>query len=136
MQRYGYLNNNLSIGFWAAEIKLILKFQPDVVVNCAALSVPRACEVDPDAAMSINVPSSLVKWLLSFETNDTLLIHLSTDQGLFHWAFSIWALYIFIHFVLASQTNKWKNMNWIIALVQKKKEAFSRIIKHDSCKLL
>ncbi|XP_015901706.3 uncharacterized protein LOC107434732 [Ziziphus jujuba] len=54
--------------------------QPDVVVNCAALSVPRACEVDPAAAMAVNVPSSLVKWLLSFENNSTLLIHLSTDQ--------------------------------------------------------
>ena len=55
--------------------------QPDVVVNCAALSVPRACEVDPEAAMSINVPTSLVKWLLSFKEKSTLLIHLSTDQG-------------------------------------------------------
>ncbi|XP_030486683.2 uncharacterized protein LOC115703592 [Cannabis sativa] len=54
--------------------------QPDVVVNCAALSVPRVCEADPDAAMSINVPSSLVNWLLSFEVKNTLLIHLSTDQ--------------------------------------------------------
>ncbi|EXC16342.1 Putative AC transposase [Morus notabilis] len=54
--------------------------QPDIVVNCAALSVPRACEVDPPAAMSINVPSSLVKWLSSFGVNSTLLIHLSTDQ--------------------------------------------------------
>lgn len=54
--------------------------QPDVVVNCAALSVPRACEVDPEAAMSINVSTSLVKWLLSFEEKSTLLIHLSTDQ--------------------------------------------------------
>lgn len=56
--------------------------QPDVVVNCAALSVPRACEVDPDAAMSINVPSSLIKWLSSLQScPDVLLIHLSTDQG-------------------------------------------------------
>ncbi|KAJ8450192.1 hypothetical protein Cgig2_033386 [Carnegiea gigantea] len=55
--------------------------QPDVVVNCAALSVPRACEVDPEAAMSINVPTSLVKWLLSFKGKSTLLIHLSTDQA-------------------------------------------------------
>jgi dTDP-4-dehydrorhamnose reductase len=51
------------------------------VVNCAALSVPRVCEKDPDAAMSINVPCSLVNWLSSFEERDTLLIHLSTDQG-------------------------------------------------------
>ena len=55
--------------------------QPHVVVNCAALSVPRVCEKDPDAAMSINVPNSLVNWLSSFEERDTLLIHLSTDQG-------------------------------------------------------
>ncbi|XP_021902344.1 methionine adenosyltransferase 2 subunit beta [Carica papaya] len=54
--------------------------QPHVVVNCAALSVPRACEADPGAAMSINVPSSLIGWLSSFNEKTTLLIHLSTDQ--------------------------------------------------------
>ncbi|GAB4861809.1 hypothetical protein Ancab_037065 [Ancistrocladus abbreviatus] len=54
--------------------------QPDVVVNCAALSVPRACEVDPAAAMSINVPTPLVNWLSSFKEKSTLLIQLSTDQ--------------------------------------------------------
>ncbi|XP_057531673.1 uncharacterized protein LOC130809859 isoform X1 [Amaranthus tricolor] len=54
--------------------------QPDVVVNCAAVSVPRACEVDPVAAMSVNVPTSVVNWLLSFKEKETLLIHLSTDQ--------------------------------------------------------
>lgn len=52
-------------------------------MNCAALSVPRVCEKDPDSAMSINVPSSLVIWLSSFsEKKGTLLIHLSTDQGI------------------------------------------------------
>ncbi|KAF5464198.1 hypothetical protein F2P56_014292 [Juglans regia] len=54
--------------------------QPDVVVNCAALSAPRACEMDPSAAMSINVPSSLVTWLSNFKETSTLLIQLSTDQ--------------------------------------------------------
>ena len=58
--------------------------QPDVVVNCAAVSVPRACEVDPVAAMSVNVPTSVVNWLLSFKEKETLLIHLSTDQGTIH----------------------------------------------------
>ncbi|CAN4125718.1 unnamed protein product [Withania somnifera] len=53
---------------------------PDVVVNCAALSVPRACEVDSTAAMAINVPSVLVKWFSNFSNGITLLIHLSTDQ--------------------------------------------------------
>uniref|UniRef100_A0A7N0ZQT3 RmlD-like substrate binding domain-containing protein n=1 Tax=Kalanchoe fedtschenkoi TaxID=63787 RepID=A0A7N0ZQT3_KALFE len=54
--------------------------QPDVVVNCAALSVPRECEANPDRAMSVNVPHTLVKWLSSFEGEKPLLIHLSTDQ--------------------------------------------------------
>lgn len=54
--------------------------QPDVVVNCAALSIPRACEADPASAMSINVPSALVAWMSSFSNNKALLIHLSTDQ--------------------------------------------------------
>lgn len=53
--------------------------QPDVIVNCAALSVPRVCETDPTAAMAINVPSSVVKWLSNFG-DSVLLIHLSTDQ--------------------------------------------------------
>lgn len=51
-----------------------------MVVNCAALSAPRACEIDPTAAMSINVPSALVNWLSSFGQSTTLLVHLSTDQ--------------------------------------------------------
>ncbi|XP_042510422.1 dTDP-4-dehydrorhamnose reductase isoform X1 [Macadamia integrifolia] len=54
--------------------------QPHVVINCAALSVPRICEMDPAAAMATNVPSSLVKWLSSFGESGSLLIHLSTDQ--------------------------------------------------------
>ncbi|KAK8963197.1 hypothetical protein KSP40_PGU012977 [Platanthera guangdongensis] len=55
--------------------------QPHVIINCAALSIPRACEVDPAAAMDINVPTSLIDWLSSFRDDSILLIHLSTDQG-------------------------------------------------------
>lgn len=63
-------------------VTIILLFQPDVVINCAAMSVPRACEMDPEAAMSVNVPTALVKWLSSFgESSNSLLIQLSTDQG-------------------------------------------------------
>ncbi|XP_059076112.1 uncharacterized protein LOC131076663 isoform X1 [Cryptomeria japonica] len=55
--------------------------QPHVVVNCAALSVPRACESNTSAAVAINVPSTLIKWMSSFNDTETpLLIHLSTDQ--------------------------------------------------------
>lgn len=63
---------------------------PDVVVNCAAISVPRACEVDPASAMATNVPTSIVDWLSrsAIAGTDhphqspytTLLIHMSTDQ--------------------------------------------------------
>lgn len=59
----------------------ICLYQPDVVVNCAAISIPRACEADPAAAMAVNVPSALIKWLSSFSVPGMLLIHLSTDQG-------------------------------------------------------
>nr|GMD65011.1 methionine adenosyltransferase 2 subunit beta [Ipomoea batatas] len=54
--------------------------QPDIVINCAALSIPRACEADPEAALAINVPYALVRWLSSFDENKTFLMHLSTDQ--------------------------------------------------------
>lgn len=54
---------------------------PRVVINCAALSIPRECESDPAAAMAINVPSTLVQWLSSFTgIKAPLLIHVSTDQ--------------------------------------------------------
>ncbi|KAJ9556325.1 hypothetical protein OSB04_010939 [Centaurea solstitialis] len=39
------------------------------------------CETDPSTvAMSVNVPSSLIKWLSSCTTSNMLLIHRSTDQ--------------------------------------------------------
>ncbi|WOG90471.1 hypothetical protein DCAR_0209715 [Daucus carota subsp. sativus] len=64
-------------GFDAISVKF---GQPDVVVNLAALSVPRACEMDPVTAMCVNVPSALIEWFSSFEDETTLLIHLSTDH--------------------------------------------------------
>eukprot|EP00897_Mesotaenium_endlicherianum_P010791 jgi/Mesen1/9740/ME000695S09046 len=54
---------------------------PDVVVNCAAISVPRECEQDPEAAYALNVPHALVSWLKTLGSErQPLLIHLSTDQ--------------------------------------------------------
>jgi dTDP-4-dehydrorhamnose reductase len=55
--------------------------QPSVVVNCAAISVPRECEQNPELADAVNVPQSIIQWLKSFSHNKPLLIHLSTDQG-------------------------------------------------------
>lgn len=55
--------------------------QPDVVVNCAAMSVPRECEADSERAFATNVPKALVEWLAaSALERQPLLIHLSTDQ--------------------------------------------------------
>eukprot|EP00270_Netrium_digitus_P008170 TRINITY_DN2422_c0_g1_i1.p1 TRINITY_DN2422_c0_g1~~TRINITY_DN2422_c0_g1_i1.p1 ORF type:complete len:345 (-),score=84.00 TRINITY_DN2422_c0_g1_i1:53-1024(-) len=54
---------------------------PDLVVNCAAISVPREYDENPDDAMAINVPTCLVDWLLGLNTpRPPLLVHLSTDQ--------------------------------------------------------
>lgn len=72
----------VSVIFWYIVINYsFFVFKPDVIVNCAAISVPRECEVDPEAAMAINLPTSLVNWMLGFGNGDSLLIHLSTDQG-------------------------------------------------------
>lgn len=55
----------------------------DVVVNCAAISSPAACEKHPEQARAINVPNRLLDSLelhkVGHET-ETLLIHLSTDN--------------------------------------------------------
>ena len=53
--------------------------RPDVVVNLAALSQPRACEADPAAAAAVNVPSALLDWL-GDSLRDVLFVHASTDQ--------------------------------------------------------
>ena len=50
----------------------------------AAISVRRACEVDPKDAMAINLPSALLSWMEGFGNGNSLLIHLSTDQGIYH----------------------------------------------------
>ncbi|KAH7429580.1 hypothetical protein KP509_09G057100 [Ceratopteris richardii] len=54
---------------------------PQVVINCAAVSIPRECEADPVSARSINVPHALISWLSSLSDVDPpLLVQLSTDQ--------------------------------------------------------
>lgn len=53
--------------------------KPDVVINCAAISSPKACEENPEHAEAINVPTHLISCLKSMDSTP-LLIHLSTDQ--------------------------------------------------------
>jgi nucleoside-diphosphate-sugar epimerase len=61
----------------------VLGFQPDVVINCAAVSQPAACEQDYQAARALNRPEQLVQALQQLQEQHgktALLIHLSTDQ--------------------------------------------------------
>lgn len=61
----------------------VLGFRPQVVINCAALSQPAACEHDYEACRALNRPSQLVEALCRLEQQHAvtaLLIHLSTDQ--------------------------------------------------------
>lgn len=57
----------------------ITTVKPDVVILCAAISSPKACEENPEHAEAINVPIHLISCLKSMDTTP-LLIHLSTDQ--------------------------------------------------------
>lgn len=64
-------------------IEAVTTFRPDVVINCAALSQPAACEQDYEACRALNRPAKLVEALIELEDQQhvtALLIHLSTDQ--------------------------------------------------------
>lgn len=55
----------------------------DVVINCAAVSSPAACELAPIAARAINVPNALLDSLEKARKTSSMepfLIHISTDQ--------------------------------------------------------
>lgn len=55
----------------------------DVVVNCAAISVPSVCEKDPEKARAVNAPNALLEQLRhqqKFTGIAALLVHFSTDQ--------------------------------------------------------
>lgn len=60
------------------------KFGPvDVVVNCAAISSPAACEKDAATARAVNVPVFLLECLEQHKQRwqrEPLLVHISTDQ--------------------------------------------------------
>ncbi|UPR03282.1 RmlD substrate binding domain-containing protein [Chloropicon primus] len=55
--------------------------EPQVVVNCAAISQPMVCEEERERSRSVNVPTTLVNdCLLSRCEGRPFLIHLSTDH--------------------------------------------------------
>lgn len=60
----------------AAVHKLLTTNSPDVVVHCAAISSPAACERDAERARSVNCPAALIEALPA----GAGLIFFSTDQ--------------------------------------------------------
>ncbi|KAL3155375.1 hypothetical protein ABBQ38_010936 [Trebouxia sp. C0009 RCD-2024] len=55
----------------------------DVVINCAAISSPAACEKEEQTARAVNVPTKLLDALdlhRAAHAKEPLLVHLSTDQ--------------------------------------------------------
>lgn len=61
----------------------VLDFKPHIVMSCAAVSQPAACERDYEACRALNVPKQLVRALQQLQQQhsiEALLIHTSTDQ--------------------------------------------------------
>ena len=54
--------------------------EPNVVINCAAISQPRICEEKGELARSVNIPTKLVEWLSEHFHDRPLLVHMSTDH--------------------------------------------------------
>lgn len=77
---------NLATGEGLTEA--LSAFKPQVVINCAALSQPAACETDYEACRALNCPTQLVAGLKQLEQQHgirALVIHLSTDQVGWPW---------------------------------------------------
>jgi dTDP-4-dehydrorhamnose reductase len=58
--------------------KIFKKFQPDVIIHCAALTDVEKCEVDPELANSINVKATEIITKEAKEL-DSYLMYISTD---------------------------------------------------------
>lgn len=57
----------------------LLAFQPHIIIHCAAMSSPGACEKDPERAMQVNSPPGFLPALAALRTSP-LVIYISTDQ--------------------------------------------------------
>ena len=74
----GYTFCPLDITQPKAILEFFHKVRPDVVINCAALSVPDYCELHHDAAYQLNV-AAVEELAKNSSEYDCQLIHLSTD---------------------------------------------------------
>jgi dTDP-4-dehydrorhamnose reductase len=58
-------------------LSVLDKFQPDLIVNCAAYTAVDACETDPSCwKANAELPGHLAEWA---EANEAFLVHVSTD---------------------------------------------------------
>lgn len=74
----GVASVRLDLGDDASCAEALVAARPDVIVNCAALASPAACEADEAAAMAANAPLGFLESLFACSP-DALLVHLSTD---------------------------------------------------------
>lgn len=63
----------------SAATRAVLELGPDAIVNCAAVSVPEACESDPvlSRALNVDLPASLAE---AAQRSGCRLVHLSSEQ--------------------------------------------------------
>jgi nucleoside-diphosphate-sugar epimerase len=92
---FTYMSSQLSVPVRAEPFRVDLAsgqglqaavcgWRPHVIINCAAISQPAACEHDEAACNAVNVPTRLVEELQALRSEPgghaALLIHISTDQ--------------------------------------------------------
>jgi dTDP-4-dehydrorhamnose reductase len=74
----GYIYAEMDILDEANVMHVISKYQPDAVINTAAMTNVDTCEVEKEACWGLNVKS--VEYLIkACKANDVQLVHLSTD---------------------------------------------------------
>lgn len=71
-------HNQLDLTDQYSATKFLNKLMPDVIINCAAMTIVEDCEKYPDKAAKINtkLPQLLAAWV---KTNGKKLVHYSTD---------------------------------------------------------
>lgn len=74
----GFVYSSLDIASEANVMEVFEKFQPDVVINTAAMTNVDACESEKDACWDLNV-NSVAYLIKASEKYNSHLIHLSTD---------------------------------------------------------
>ena len=61
---------------------VIIKFKPDVIINCAAIIGPEMCEKNQSLAYSVNSigPQNIARAIKSFGLMNSVFVHISTSE--------------------------------------------------------